>query len=434
MSRRGPALRCSRPWPTRRCRAGCWSTSRSTTASGRWWRSRRAAARRPAVRLWSRNGNEKTAQFPAIVAGARRRRRAASRGRSCSTARSSRSTSSGRPAGFQRLQGRMHLLGRAGRGARRTGAAGGVHRVRHPARRQGRSDAAAADRTPRAPGDASHEVVPPDCEVAQARKGRNRQANGVIRLSEQVAGDARALLRARAEGGMGRAHRQGGRVHLPAGTAHARVAQDQAAARRRVRRRRLDRAAADAPALRRAAARRLRRRARLQYVGQTGTGFDEKELARVSKLLKAREMKTSPFAEPIKTNEPAHWVRPDLVAQIRFTEWTADRGSGTGLSGAATTTRRAAATSSRSPKAAQRDAETPRFRRNAHRHRSAPRARRRAQGRRDHAARTATRVKVTNLAKLFWPPRLTRSPRAICSATTSRSRRSSFRASPIGRS
>ena len=42
------------------------------------------------------------------------------------------------------------------------------------------------------------------------------------------------------------------------------------------------------------------------------------------KLLKAREITRSPFSSRIKTNEPAHWVRPDLVAQVRFTEWTAD--------------------------------------------------------------------------------------------------------------
>jgi bifunctional non-homologous end joining protein LigD len=62
----------------------------------------------------------------------------------------------------------------------------------------------------------------------------------------------------------------------------------------------------------------------LTYVGHTGTGFDQKELQRVSKLLAGRETKTSPFASAVKTNEPAHWVRPDLVAQVRFTEWTAD--------------------------------------------------------------------------------------------------------------
>ena len=60
------------------------------------------------------------------------------------------------------------------------------------------------------------------------------------------------------------------------------------------------------------------------YVGHTGTGFDERELQRVSKLLKARAIARSPFANPIKSNETAHWVTPDLVAQVRFTEWTDD--------------------------------------------------------------------------------------------------------------
>jgi len=63
---------------------------------------------------------------------------------------------------------------------------------------------------------------------------------------------------------------------------------------------------------------------RLRYAGHTGTGFDQKELARLWKLLKPRETASSPFSEPIKTNERAHWAKPDLVAQIKFTEWTAD--------------------------------------------------------------------------------------------------------------
>ncbi len=64
---------------------------------------------------------------------------------------------------------------------------------------------------------------------------------------------------------------------------------------------------------------------RLVYVGHTGTGFDQKELDRVWRLLKPLEIPQSPFGEPIKTNEPPHWARPELVAQVRFTEWTADR-------------------------------------------------------------------------------------------------------------
>src|SRR5262245_43067237 len=62
----------------------------------------------------------------------------------------------------------------------------------------------------------------------------------------------------------------------------------------------------------------------LVHTGHIGTGFNEKELARVMALLKPLETKASPFCEPIKSNEPAHWVRPELVAQVKFTEWTAD--------------------------------------------------------------------------------------------------------------
>src|SRR2546423_2780367 len=62
----------------------------------------------------------------------------------------------------------------------------------------------------------------------------------------------------------------------------------------------------------------------LIYVCHTGTGFNEKELARVMELLKPLETPTCPFANRPKTNERAHWVRPELVAQIKFTEWTAD--------------------------------------------------------------------------------------------------------------
>src|SRR5262249_16287684 len=56
----------------------------------------------------------------------------------------------------------------------------------------------------------------------------------------------------------------------------------------------------------------------------TGTGFNEKELARVMTRLKALETSVCPFAGKPKTNERPHWVRPELVAQIKFTEWTAD--------------------------------------------------------------------------------------------------------------
>jgi bifunctional non-homologous end joining protein LigD len=62
----------------------------------------------------------------------------------------------------------------------------------------------------------------------------------------------------------------------------------------------------------------------LVYAGHVGTGFDEKELARLSKLLKPLEVDKSPFASRPPSNEKPHWVEPKLVAQVRFTEWTAD--------------------------------------------------------------------------------------------------------------
>jgi bifunctional non-homologous end joining protein LigD len=62
----------------------------------------------------------------------------------------------------------------------------------------------------------------------------------------------------------------------------------------------------------------------LVYIGHTGTGFNEKELARVMTLLKRLEVEECPFLNRPKTNERPHWTRPELVAQIKFTEWTAD--------------------------------------------------------------------------------------------------------------
>jgi len=62
----------------------------------------------------------------------------------------------------------------------------------------------------------------------------------------------------------------------------------------------------------------------LRWAGSVGTGFDQKELDRVAALLRPREIAKSPFDDAFKTMEKAHWVKPDLVAEVRFTEWTSD--------------------------------------------------------------------------------------------------------------
>ena len=64
-------------------------------------------------------------------------------------------------------------------------------------------------------------------------------------------------------------------------------------------------------------------RGRFTYVGHVGTGFTEFELARLTKLLAPLARKGSAFdVPPPMTNETPHWVKPQLVAQVRFTEWT----------------------------------------------------------------------------------------------------------------
>ena len=62
----------------------------------------------------------------------------------------------------------------------------------------------------------------------------------------------------------------------------------------------------------------------LVYVGHTGGGFTRESLAAMAKRLARLERKSSPFSTPVRTNEKAHWVRPEIVVEVKFNEWTAD--------------------------------------------------------------------------------------------------------------
>ena len=63
---------------------------------------------------------------------------------------------------------------------------------------------------------------------------------------------------------------------------------------------------------------------RFVYVGHMGGGFDRKGLQAMRTRLERIERATSPFAVAPRTNEPAHWVSPKLVVEVKFAEWTAD--------------------------------------------------------------------------------------------------------------
>ncbi|MBI5106015.1 MAG: ATP-dependent DNA ligase [Solirubrobacterales bacterium] len=62
----------------------------------------------------------------------------------------------------------------------------------------------------------------------------------------------------------------------------------------------------------------------LRYAGKVGTGFDTRTLRELRERLDGLEVDAPPFGEPVKPlPEGAHWVAPELVAQVGFAEWTA---------------------------------------------------------------------------------------------------------------
>jgi bifunctional non-homologous end joining protein LigD len=60
----------------------------------------------------------------------------------------------------------------------------------------------------------------------------------------------------------------------------------------------------------------------LVYVGHTGTGINHQGLQYIYGQLRPLIQKQSPFATTPKTNMPATWVKPKLVCEVKFTEWT----------------------------------------------------------------------------------------------------------------
>ncbi|HEX4331631.1 MAG TPA: DNA ligase D [Usitatibacter sp.] len=61
----------------------------------------------------------------------------------------------------------------------------------------------------------------------------------------------------------------------------------------------------------------------LLYAGNVGTGFDDASLATLKAKLTALDTEKMPLAERPK-GVKAHWVKPKLVAEVSFGEWTSD--------------------------------------------------------------------------------------------------------------
>jgi bifunctional non-homologous end joining protein LigD len=252
------------------------------------------------VQLWSRLGNDKTSQFPeiagALAAWARRRRdRIVLDGEIVAL------DPDGQPAGFQRLQGRIHVKDEPG-------AIGRVAIVFFDVLRIGAADLRERPLTERRVA----------LESLLAGSG-----NATVRLSEQVAGDGRALYeRALANGWEGLIVKHGASKYRSGKRSpdwiKLKIVHEQEFVVGGWTEPRHTRAYFGALLLG------IYDGGRFVYVGHIGTGFDERELARVMTKLRSLETGECPFDVRPKTNERPHWVRPELVAQVKFTEWTDD--------------------------------------------------------------------------------------------------------------
>jgi bifunctional non-homologous end joining protein LigD len=62
----------------------------------------------------------------------------------------------------------------------------------------------------------------------------------------------------------------------------------------------------------------------LRFAGKVGTGFTTAELTRLGRALAGLATEDCPFEPPPprSVSRLAHWVRPELVAEVRFAEWT----------------------------------------------------------------------------------------------------------------
>jgi bifunctional non-homologous end joining protein LigD len=61
---------------------------------------------------------------------------------------------------------------------------------------------------------------------------------------------------------------------------------------------------------------------KLKYIGQSGSGFNRESLTDLITKLKPLEQPESPFEGKVKVTRQVTWVKPDLVCEISFAEWT----------------------------------------------------------------------------------------------------------------
>ena len=259
-------------------------------------------ARRPPIRMWSRLGNEKTAQFPDLVAALTRYAKKL-KGPVVLDGEVVALDDKGNPAGFQRLQNRIHLTE-----TNSQSAAGRVAFIAFDILREGDDDL---------------RPLPFVDRRARLERVFRNPGSTILRTSEVIAGDARALYQhALAHGWEGLIAKEARSVYHSGKRTRdwrkIKIIQEQEFVVGGW----TDSRTSDRPFG--ALLLGYYEDGALKYAGHTGSGFNYRELDRVIKLLEPLEIPASPFTTRPKTNQRPHWTKPSLVAQVKFTEWTDD--------------------------------------------------------------------------------------------------------------
>ncbi|HEV3482515.1 MAG TPA: DNA ligase D [Candidatus Acidoferrales bacterium] len=63
----------------------------------------------------------------------------------------------------------------------------------------------------------------------------------------------------------------------------------------------------------------------LEYIGSVGTGFTQDLLDSIYKTLQGLHTRDCPFRAEPKLKEAVYWVKPELVARVKFGQWTHDK-------------------------------------------------------------------------------------------------------------
>jgi bifunctional non-homologous end joining protein LigD len=64
---------------------------------------------------------------------------------------------------------------------------------------------------------------------------------------------------------------------------------------------------------------------KLRFIGHVGSGFDAKRHAELSAKFKELRTASSPFENVPETNEKPFWIKPELVARVKFGGWTQEK-------------------------------------------------------------------------------------------------------------